>query len=470
MALAPRLVVEVFEHVNYQGRKATIIASEPNTIDIGAQDVISSIKIYQGPAFTASPNYKAIFYEHANYNGRKLVLGPGFYPNIHEVPYNFGDIISSIAFSPAAHATPPDYGTIPVIIEAFRDLDFRGRKNIIMRDVSDLKDIGMDNVISSIRIQRGPNFPFSGCHVVFYDQPNFEGRRLNINLSPNKYRQTYRNLHDIPQPFSDLISSVKIVPLGVFRVLIVVGDRRTTEPSILESVTKIEGHEFQYTTVYINPNPNNFGDANNAVKLSSLVLSEYDIIWFTWNGPAHDREYFVEDAERVIKDFVRKGGIVWASAMDDNIVPPDGVHTHEPTWRGDWLPLDVHPIRVVNSSDIDVQLTTEGQRTGLFTWPNRVDVNALETDDHWVTNDPAYIRLAVRRDNNDAVGVQLRWGDGYYVTFAIDTRDARRASLAKTLIENALCYLASLAWQTSPRQPLKGRHRHSSVEWHMQNL
>lgn len=470
MAIAPRLVVEVFEHVNYQGRKATIIESVPNTDDVGAQDIISSIKIYQGPAFKASPNYKAIFYEHTNHQGRKLVLSPGFYPNIHNIPYNFGDIISSIAFTPAAHPTSPDYGTIPVIIEVFRDLDFRGKKSAIMRDVSDLKGIGMDNVISSLRVQRGPNFPFSGCHVIFYDQPNFEGRRLDIKLTPREYQATFRNLHNIHQAFSDIISSVKIVPLGEFRVLIVVGDRRTMEPSILESLTDIEGHKFQYETVIINPNPNNFGDANNAVKLSNIVLSNYDIIWFTWNAPAHDREYFVEDAEDELKDFVRKGGIIWASAMDDNIVPPDGVHTHEPTWRGDWLPVDVHPIRVVNSSDIDIKITPEGQRTGLFTWPHKIDVNALETDDHWITDDPAYCRLALRNDNNDAVSIHLRWGDGYYVTFAIDTRDARRASLAKTLIENALCYLASLAWQTSPRQPLKGRYHHSSVEWHMQNV
>jgi hypothetical protein len=30
---------------------------------------------------------------------------------------------------------------------------------------------------------------------------------------------------------------------------------------------------------------------------------------------------------------------------------------------------------------------------------------------HWVTDDPAYTRLAVRSDNEDAVGVQLRWMD-----------------------------------------------------------
>jgi len=65
----------------------------------------------------------------------------------------------------------------------------------------------------------------------------------------------------------------------------------------------------------------------------------------------------------------------------------------------------------------------------------------------------------VREDNGDAVSVQLQWGEGYYVTFAVDTRDAHRTTMAKPLIENALCYLANLAWQTSPRQPLKGRYR-----------
>jgi hypothetical protein len=467
MALVPRLVVEVFEHVNFQGRRVTIIDSVPNTDEMGAQDIISSIKIYRGPGFNASPNYKAIFHEDLSYKGRRLVLAPGYYPNIHEIPYNFGDVISSISFSPAAHPTPPDYGAVPIIIEVFRDIDYRGQKGIIMRDVSDLTEIGMNNAISSLRIHRGPNFPFSGCHIVFYAQPNYEGRRMNIVLSSREFQTSIRNLHAMPQSLGDMILSVKMVPIGFFRVLIVVGDRRTAEPSTLESLTDIEGHKFQYTTVNINPNPDNYGDANNAVRLSSLVLSEYDIIWFTWNAPGHDRQYFVEDAEGAIRDFVRKGGIVWASAMDDNIVAPDGVRILEPMWRGDWLPVDRHPIRVVNSDDVNVNVTPEGQKTGLFTWPHKVDINALSTDDHWVTNDPAYTKLASRADNGDAVSVQLRWGDGYYVTFAIDTRDARRVSLAKTLIENALCYLASLAWQTSPRQPLKGRYRtqSGSMNW-----
>merc|ERR1712096_229406 len=131
-----------------------------------------------------------------------------------------------------ANPTPPEYGAIPLVIEAFREIDFRGQKCIIMRDVSDLKEIGMDNSISSMRIQRGPNFPFSGCRAVCYEHPNFEGRRMAIPLNNREYKVDLRNMNTAPENFSNLISSIKIVPVGAFRVLIVIGDSRTSEPAI----------------------------------------------------------------------------------------------------------------------------------------------------------------------------------------------------------------------------------------------
>lgn len=116
MALTPRLVVEVFEHINYQGRKVTVIDSVVNTGEVGLQDIISSIKIYKGPGFRAAPNYKAIFHEHVNHQGRRLILAPGYYPSIHEIPYNFGDVISSISFISAANPILSEYGAISFVI------------------------------------------------------------------------------------------------------------------------------------------------------------------------------------------------------------------------------------------------------------------------------------------------------------------------------------------------------------------
>ena len=162
MALTPRLVVEVFEHINYKGRKVTVIDSVVNTEEVGLQDIISSIKIYKGPGFRSAPNYKAIFHEHVNHQGRRLILAPGYYPSIHEIPYNFGDVISAISFTPAANPTPPEYGAIPLVVQVYRDIDFRGTRGVIMRDVSDFREIGLDNSVSSMQIQRGPNFPSGG--------------------------------------------------------------------------------------------------------------------------------------------------------------------------------------------------------------------------------------------------------------------------------------------------------------------
>jgi hypothetical protein len=315
-----------------------------------------------------------------------------------------------------------------------------------------MADIGMDNVISSIRIYRGPHFPFNGCEIIFYENPNFEGNRMNISLDNRRYSEEIANLNSQGR-FGDIISSIKIAPMGNFNVLIVVGDKSTTEPAILEAIPLVEGSRFNYSTVKINPNPDNKGDPYNAVSLSSIELSEFDIIWFTWNAIGHDGEYFVEDAEDAIKNFVKKGGVIWASAMDDNNNKESG----QP-WRGGWLPIERHPIEVKNSDDVDVDVTENGRKTGIFTWPHKIDLNSLTTDDHWITQDRAYKVLARRHDNKDPISVQLRWGDGYYVTFAMDTRDAVKSQMSKTFMENILCYLTSLAWQTSPRQPLKSRH------------
>jgi len=670
MPIAPRLIAEVFRDPNFAGKKVTIVDSVSDTTTIGCNDMISSIKVYRGPGFGAAPSFKAIFYEHPNYTGRSIVLPPGFYPNIHVIPYNFGDIISSIQFAPSMQATGPDYGIVPLIVEIYQDANFQGTKGVILKDVSHTRDIGFDRTVSSIRILRGPNFPPTGCRAIFFDQPNFEGANFSMDLGRLEFEKGIPDLNAHPQRFGDIISSVKIVPTGVFNVLVVVGDLRTVEPAILAGFSKAEGSTFNFRTVVVNPDPNNRGDPANAINLNALDLSEFDIIWFTWNAPGHDLQYFMETSETAIRDFVAAGGTLWASAMDDNIVENRGWRggwlpvevyparvvgsedanvtitslgastglfswpnkidpntivtddhwvTGDPTyrifatrravirvlvvvgdsrtneheilqrfttlagnnfnfevvrvnpnpdnygdpkaiklgsldltnydvvwftwnapghdreyfiadadvlirnfvarggvvwassmddnviegrgWRGTWMPADVHPVRVVKSKDTGILITAFGNNSGLFSQPNRINIEAIATDHHWVTTDKFYERFAVRRDTSDAVGIQLRWGAGYYVSFAVDTRDEARAAaavpliqnalnyiaglvrlkgeyvsfqlkwgrgryvtfaldtrdpargqVAKPLIQNALCYLAGLAWQTSPRQ------------------
>ncbi len=210
----PRLIVEAFQHVNYRGRMGYILEPVPHTGRIGFQDNISSLKIYKGPNFSGSPNYKAILYQHANYKGKKLALGPGFYPNLHDVAYNFADRVSSINFGSTIDVVGPEWGTIPLIVHCYEHVEFRGKKITILRDIANLRTpqggTWFEDRISSVQIFKGPNFPSDGADVVFYEHPEFEGQRLMIRMEPQDYKKELPNLHLLPQSFGDTISAIKI--------------------------------------------------------------------------------------------------------------------------------------------------------------------------------------------------------------------------------------------------------------------
>ncbi|MDA1191587.1 MAG: beta/gamma crystallin-related protein [Candidatus Poribacteria bacterium] len=437
----PRLIVELFRDKYFLGTRQTVVEPIENMASIGMNDVVSSMKIYHGPGSMVSPNQRALFYEGANFSGRRMVLSPGYYPDIHAIPYNFGDMIASLSFSPSAPLTAPQYGWIPLVVEVFQDLNYKGRMGTLLRDVSYFGEIGLNDSISSLRVTRGPNFPYSGCRVIFYQHPDYEGRELIVPLTMRDFTVEIPNLHEHPQHFGDIISSCKILPTGSFNVLIVEGDRRTREVGMLGDFATHEGNKFEFTHIKINRNLDNYG-SSDATDFTTIIprLSEFDIIWFTWNAAGHDYEYFFKpNEERAIKDWVKEGGVLWASAMD-NLIIAEG--EERGNWRGDWLPVERHPARVVNSTDVKIWMTREGRKTGLFTWPQKIDLTGIETDDHWVTTDPSYTILARRDDNQEPVAAELPWGAGKYVLFAIDTRSDDAAERAKHVIGNALCYLS----------------------------
>ena len=210
----PRLVVEVFQHTNFRGRMGYVVEPVQHTRHIGFQDNISSLRVYKGPNFSSNPHYKVLLYQHTNYRGRKLALGPGFYPNLHDTAYNFGDRISSINFGSALEVVGPEWGTIPLIVDCYEHVEFRGRKITILRDIANLRDAQgrswFEDRISSIRIFKGPDFPSDGAEVVFYEHPDFEGASLPVRMEPMEYKKELPNLHLLPQSFGDSISAVKI--------------------------------------------------------------------------------------------------------------------------------------------------------------------------------------------------------------------------------------------------------------------
>lgn len=96
--LGVRLMVRIYEHVNYGGQYRDILLSEGNLNNVGFNDKVSSIRVFAGEDY--SPGWVCDFFQHANYSGG--VLQPGrFVPgtnilNIAVAPYSFNDVISSV--------------------------------------------------------------------------------------------------------------------------------------------------------------------------------------------------------------------------------------------------------------------------------------------------------------------------------------------------------------------------------------
>jgi len=232
---SPRLVVELYVDTDFQGPKATIIDNVPNLADWGFLKNISSAKVFRGPGYSTSPNYKVILHELKDYKGRQLVLGPGYYPSLHDIAYDFGDMATSVSFGFSLVTAGPEYGTIPLIVEVYRDTYFRGTKNIVLRDVNHTANIGLHDAISSIRIIRGPNFPVNGCRAIFYEHIEFEGQQMVVALGPLDYHKELPDLFHQPQYFGNIISSIKLESwvsggTGRFRDIIFLDEFDTIKP------------------------------------------------------------------------------------------------------------------------------------------------------------------------------------------------------------------------------------------------
>ncbi|MYB00746.1 DUF1349 domain-containing protein [Candidatus Poribacteria bacterium] len=212
--VVPRLIVEIFQHTNFRGRMGYVVEPVPFTAHIGFQDNISSLRVYKGPNFSSNPNYKVILHQHRDFRGKRLALGPGFYPNLHDTAFNFADRISSINFGSSLDVAGPEWGTIPLIVDCYEHVEFRGKKITILRDIANLRDpqggTWFEDRISSIRIFKGPDFPRDGAEVVFYEHPEFEGASIPIRMEPSEYKKELPNLHLLPQNFGDSISAIKI--------------------------------------------------------------------------------------------------------------------------------------------------------------------------------------------------------------------------------------------------------------------
>ncbi len=208
MYIRSRIIIDVFEQPNFQGKKATICDAVKNVKGIGFDGNIASCIVYQGPSFATSPNEKAVFFEKPNFQGQQLVLAPGHYGNIQNGTYNISTI-QSMKTSSAMKANGPVYGQIPVVMELFPQPSFKGPKITVLKETSNTQQLGIPDKVSSLIIRKGPDFPRAGCKVMLYQQPDFAGEGWPIEMRPYTPQVQIPNvMTNTRQPL--IVGSIKI--------------------------------------------------------------------------------------------------------------------------------------------------------------------------------------------------------------------------------------------------------------------
>ncbi len=209
MVLKIPLVVALWEHTGFGGRKRLLVENTPNLLAQVFNDKTSAVGIHPGPDYAA---WKAAhggqepvvgLYEHINYGGAVLRLTVGTYSNLHLL-HSFGDAISSVRFnppSPSAHTIAP----IPLVVELYEHINFQGNRLVVIEDSASLPaDFGSEfnDVVSSVRVKQGPNFA-AGKHAELFRDINYLGGK--IDLPPGDYP-------NIPAShgFNDVASSIRV--------------------------------------------------------------------------------------------------------------------------------------------------------------------------------------------------------------------------------------------------------------------
>ena len=205
------VVAELYNLVNYGGRKLIIFEDVDNLATYSEyNNLTSSVKVFKGPNYR--PGDKIRLYQNTNGTGNYIDLEPGEYPDIQQ-SHTFGNRTSSTRFiigdgtgSEPASPGSMEYAHIPLIVELYQNLFWRGNPGwrlLLSQDTPDLALYNMNNRTSSLKIRPGPNFdPNANYEVSFYRDPNYLSSQLV--LTPGEYPDL-----QTPMLFGDAISSVK---------------------------------------------------------------------------------------------------------------------------------------------------------------------------------------------------------------------------------------------------------------------
>jgi len=205
--------ITVFADANLRGKSATFREDVPDLNRFGLNDSISSFSVAAGERWEACEN--------ANYKGRCVVVS-GQELDLRKT--GWGDTISSLrrvrggGAYPPNPPRPPGQGNAYVVLydqpmyrgnpvnfdgavqnlgryndraqsvtigrgrwEFCEDANFRGRCVTLDKSAPDLRVLGMEGRISSVRPAGSSGQPGGSAYIVLYDQPTYRGNPVNYD-------------------------------------------------------------------------------------------------------------------------------------------------------------------------------------------------------------------------------------------------------------------------------------------------
>jgi hypothetical protein len=212
------LVLALWQHPGFQGDRRLIVANTGDLDRLDFDDTTSAVGVHPGPDYAA---WKAAhgrrepsvtLYERPGFRGAALTLSAGAYPDIGLL-FNFNDTASSVRFNAVVQAQRINpspvraqaIAPVPLVVTLYKDAAFTGGHAIVVENIPDLGAYlggGFNDEVTSVRVQRGPNYT-PGAVVELYRDPGFRGGM--IRLGPG----SYRHLGDT-HGFDDVISAVKV--------------------------------------------------------------------------------------------------------------------------------------------------------------------------------------------------------------------------------------------------------------------
>lgn len=161
--------ITVFENINFAGRNVTFLRDMPDLRSSGFDRLISSLQVARGEAWEVCDG--------RNYTGRCQVFS-GSDPDLRARGWN--DRISSLR-EVRGGGGPGRGGQQPPAsggLELYAGTNYSGQRKVVFGPVRDLKDIGFNDRVVSVRVPRGQvweicvSADYDDCRVVDRDYPD----------------------------------------------------------------------------------------------------------------------------------------------------------------------------------------------------------------------------------------------------------------------------------------------------------